>query len=335
MNAPGSSLAFSSGSPVRRSGSRWRSHHAIALVDARFIDWISGKDDTDRLSPHRELLPEFIEGVMAQAGWETDVVRLYWYSSQADDALRDPTAAGGDALSAQIHRWVADESSDAGTSLVLAMARDLRSLAEHRACDLVIVASDDDRLLPTVDHVQSLGVRVCFLVDDTAQDLSLLSRSDPAWAGLLRQGDARMVVSASDIERTLWGDGLPEPLERRALKAKEIASSRGPRQRASHSERPDEGIVRESLTPMVALWWQELPAAEKNELADQLPQQRGLPQETDRRLLLFLSQRLDRPLTLDEKKLMREIARQTVQAHVSSETGTHPSALVTGGGSPE
>ncbi len=335
MNAPHSALAFPSNSPSRRGGSRSRGQRAVALVDARFIDWISGKDDTDRSSPHRELLPALIEGIMTQAGWEADVLRLYWYSNQPDDALREASSAGGDALATQIHRWVAPETSDGGTSLALAIARDMRLLAEHQACEVLILASDDDRLLPTVDHVQSLGVRVCFLVDDTAQDLNALARSDPAWASLLRQGDGRIVVNGSDVERTLWGDGLPEPMERRSGKSKEATATRGPRQRAPLVERPDESTIREALTPMVGTWWQELDSSEKLELAVQLPQQRGLPQETDRRLLLFLSQRLDRPLTLDEKKLMREIARETVQHPAQSEPTSHASALLPSSGSQE
>ena len=335
MNAPHSAIAFPAHAPSRRGGVRSRWNRAVALVDARFIDWISGKDDTDRSSPHRELLPAYIEGVMAQAGWDADVLRLYWYSSQADEAVRDASGTNSDALSTQIHRWVAPESSDGGTSLALGMARDLRSLAEHQACDVVVLASDDDRLLPTVDHVQSLGLRVCFLVDESAQDLAALQRSDPAWASLLRQADGRIVISGADVEQTLWGHGLPEPLERRAGKSRDVSAARGPRQRAFTSDRPDEGMIRDALSPMVGNWWQELDSAQRSELAEQLPQQRGLPQETDRQLLLFLSQRLDRPLTLEEKKLMREIARETIQQAPPGEPTTHASALVPGSASQE
>ncbi len=50
---------------------------------------------------------------------------------------------------------------------------------------------------------------------------------------------------------------------------------------------------------------------DRQELEAELPTSRGLPQDADRHLLLRLSQQLGRPLTPGEKKLMRELARDT------------------------
>jgi hypothetical protein len=62
---------------------------------------------------------------------------------------------------------------------------------------------------------------------------------------------------------------------------------------------------------MVSTWWDDLPVEDRQELEAELPTSRGLPQEADRHLLLRLSQQLGRPLTPAEKKLMRELARDT------------------------
>ena len=72
--------------------------------------------------------------------------------------------------------------------------------------------------------------------------------------------------------------------------------------------------MRNHLGPMVASWWTHMESEAQAELARQLPEQRGLPQETDRSLLLHLSQQLGRPLTLHEKKAMREMARDVVNS---------------------
>lgn len=69
--------------------------------------------------------------------------------------------------------------------------------------------------------------------------------------------------------------------------------------------------MRDALQPMVNTWWDDLPVEDRQELEAELPTSRGLPQEADRHLLLRLSQQLGRPLTPAEKKLMRELARDT------------------------
>ena len=69
--------------------------------------------------------------------------------------------------------------------------------------------------------------------------------------------------------------------------------------------------MREALQPMISTWWDDLPVEDRQELEAELPTSRGLPQEADRHLLLRLSQQLGRPLTPAEKKLMRELARDT------------------------
>jgi len=288
--------------PQRRHGPRpRRGDRCIALVDARFIEWLAGQDGPPA---RRDRLGALLDAALAAADLPGDLMRVHWYTAQPDA----PTLPG------QVLRWVAPESADAGASLALAMARDLAALAENGACDQVLLATDDDRLLTAVDAAQLRGLRVHLLADDSALDLAALARTDGAWAALLKQADARVVVTAGEIERALWGDGEVSVAEH-GPRAGARANGAGPRQqrpRAGDRTPVDAGPIRDALEPMVSNWWGELPPEEQLALHAQLPPQRGLPQEADRQLLVRLSQQLGRPLSLDEKKVMRELARNAV-----------------------
>jgi hypothetical protein len=292
--------------PARRHGHRpRRGDRCIALVDARFMEWLAGEEGAPS---HRDRLGALLDAALAAADLPGEIVRIHWYTAQAD-----AQPVGG-----QVLRWVAPEGTDAGASLALTMARDLAALAEHGACDLVLLATDDDRLLTAVDAAQMRGLRVHLLADDSAVDLSALSRNDGAWAALLRQADARVIVTGAEVERALWGDGEVSVSEHapRAPRHSEGGPHRPQRQHrsAERGERPDidTTAIREGLGPMVSAWWGELPAEEQLALHARLPPHRGLPQEADRALLVRLSQQLGRPLSLDEKRVMRDLARQAV-----------------------
>jgi hypothetical protein len=90
--------------------------------------------------------------------------------------------------------------------------------------------------------------------------------------------------------------------------------------------------MRQALQPMISTWWDDLPVEDRQELEDELPTSRGLPQEADRHLLLSLSQQLGRPLTPNEKKVMRELARDTalgpqgVPVTNAAHAAAHPAA---------
>lgn len=286
---------------TRRTGSRHRQPRCIALVDARFIDWLGGKDDADRTAPRLENLRPLLEQLMDDAELGADLVRVYWYGSEAPEPLPG-----------LVFRCVAPETSDAGVSMVLSMSRDLMALAHQGACEQVLVASDDDRLLPVMDHVQTCGLQVGVLAEESAHDLAALTRTDPAWASVVRQADARWIVSSAELERHLWGEGASAPSMRRPSPHRDDTGLRNTRHRQNAQGPVDDGALRAHLGPMVAAWWSATEIDAQAELARQLPEQRGLPQEADRSLLLHLSQQLGRPLTLQEKKAMREIARDVV-----------------------
>jgi hypothetical protein len=242
----------------------------IALVDAHFLAWLQGRDDdaAHHGLARREALLHQMLGSLGEAGVHAEMLRIYWYSTQRDAA----------AVNGQIVRPVLPESADDGRSLVLALARDLTLLAEHRACAHVLLVADDDRLLAAVDAAQLRGLQVHMLVDDKAVDPDALERSDAAWAALLRQADRRVPLRG----------GPPPRREVTLMEPNDILE-----------------VVRE--------WWADVPDADREDLKEMLPRHRGLPQEADRQLLLRLSQRLGRALELPERKVMRESARRLLE----------------------
>lgn len=244
----------------------------IALIDARFMAWLGGRDDGGSAPAQgRDGLTGLLGGALADAGVSADLLRCYWYTSE-----RDPEAVVG-----QIVRPVLPKETDGDASLVTAMARDLIQLARNRACAHVLVATDDDRLLPALDEAQLHGVQVHLLADESAADLAQLARSDQAWAALLRQADRRVILR-----------GVA-----RAAAAPAVAV-----------------LDDEAIDASVHAWWDAIDEVQREDLAALLPRQRGLPQDADRQLLLRLSQQLGRPLEQSERKRMRETARVLLEA---------------------
>ncbi len=257
----------------------------IALVDARFLQWMQGheRDDDAGGEPAASVRPHlmaWLAGALRAARVPVRLIRAVWYTSDA----------GAATLDGQVVRRVPPEAEDGGAGLVLAMERDALQLAEQRACAHLLIASDDDRLLATVDAVQARGLRVHLLADESATDLVALCESDPAWAALLRQADSRLVVSSLE----LLARGEPQV--------------RG--ERLDRYESSDSNL--DAIPPLVQAWLASLGEAARLELQGLLPTQRGLPQEADRELLQQLSHRLGRPLTVSERKLMRELARRAL-----------------------
>ena len=299
---------------------RARRERCVALVDARYLAWLADQDDA--ASPRLDRLQACLEAALDAQAFPAEISRLYWYTSERPERV----------LPGIVHRWVAPEMSDAGASLTLAMARDLMGLAEHPGYDRVVLLTDDDRLLPVVDAAQLQGMTVCLLGDETAEDLDALAKSDAAWSALLRQADERCIVRGQDLARAVWGDGvvmiersgpaagrdgrelqdLREGRESRDWGARSgQGDPRAGRQRPMGPSQEELHEMRQALQPMISTWWDDLPVEDRQELEAELPTSRGLPQEADRHLLLRLSQQLGRPLTPAEKKLMRELARDT------------------------
>jgi hypothetical protein len=163
-------------------------------------------------------------------------------------------------------------------------------LAEHHACDHVLVASDDERFLATIDEAQLSGLSVHLLADESARNMPQMVRTDPGWARLLAQGDRRVVVNSQALADMLQGK-LPTGM---GLAVEDVEE------------------LRKSMHEVITAWWADEPEDLREDLRDALQISRGIPQEVDRQLLLRMRQRLARALSLPEKKMLRETLRAVV-----------------------
>jgi len=266
----------------RQNSQRGASHGAtescIALIDARFLAWLQGNTDASQeaVRPHLQAL---LGSAMANHGLDVNLRRVYWYSDTPDDQ----------SLDAQVTRAVLPHSQDGGLSMLRAMGSDMKRLAERGACQHVLVGSDDERLLSIIDEAQLHGVVVHLLADEAARNMSQLNRDDPGWARLLSQADHRIVLS----EATSRQGGSPR-----------------------HSGEPKAAVdpeqLREQLNTVIQTWWDEEPEDLREELREELHNTRGIPQEVDRQLLLGVRKVLERALSFQEKKMLREMVRDKV-----------------------
>lgn len=259
-----------------------RSGACIALIDGRFLIWLAqqGAVAASGESVNRQGLLPLLSQALAHAGLDVDLRRIYWYSDKADGLVIDD----------QIVRLVQTHDTDGGASLLRSLGNDLRQLAEHHACEHVLIASDDERFLGGIDHAQLSGLGVHLLADEAARNMQQLFRSDPGWARLLTQADRRVVVNAQALSDMLQGK-MP------------VGSGQ------SQEELQE---LRATMVEVVQAWWDEEPEDLREDLRDALNVSRGIPQEVDRQLLLRMRQRLSRALSLPEKKMMRETLRNVV-----------------------
>jgi hypothetical protein len=313
----------------------------MALVDARFVEWLCDRDEEDATPAQLARWPGAAEHLLGSTVGPTELVRTYWYT-------RQPVNDGDGAVTL---RPVIPENQDAGANLVLSMARDLAALAQHGACDQVLVVCDDDRLLPAIDAAQLQGLQVVMLAEAASADMAAFVRQDASLAAMLRQADARLAVDGGWLDAVLYGpendprldeegrNGIvdfrgrsggprghfaPTGEDRGPARRNDV--DRGPRhsggengpdeRRARGRHQPPDpqlrAAMRDRLAPMLQTWWDDLPHEDRQELQERLPAQRGLPQEVDRLLLLKLSQSLGRPLDPGEKVSMREVVRDMV-----------------------
>ncbi|PQA84800.1 hypothetical protein C5F52_02020 [Limnohabitans sp. TS-CS-82] len=269
---------------MKRTHSSHAAAHAgaescIALIDARFLAWLQGQTDTaqDHVRPQ---LHQLLSNALAHNNLDLNVRRIYWYSDSSDDQ-----AIGG-----QVSRAVLPHSQDGGLSMLRTLGADLKRLAERGACDHLLVGSDDERLISLIDEAQLHGVSVHLLADEASRNMTQLNREDPGWARLLSQADQRVVLGAQASR-----DG-------------------GSRHASSMHAVPqvDPEQLREQLNTVINTWWADEPEDLREELREELQNTRGIPQEVDRQLLLGVRRVLERALSFQEKKLLREMVRELV-----------------------
>ena len=270
----------------------------IALVDARYLAWLAQHAQTKskQESVNRQGLSQFLGEALAQAGLDVDVQRIYWYSEEQQTLDVD----------GQIVRKVLSHDIDGGVSLLQSMGQDLSRLAQHSACDHVLLASDDERLLTAIDNAQLTGMSVHILADDAARNMPKLHQTDPGWGRLLSQADRRIVVQAKALAEILQG-----------VTSKDV-----------NAVPEDPEVVRQTMTEVIQTWWAEEPEDKREELRDELHINRGIPQEVDRQLLLRMRHRLTRALSLPEKKMLREIFRAVAFDTLTADSAQTPSAPI-------
>jgi hypothetical protein len=252
---------------------------AVALVDARYLRWLARLDDPEGSASAalpRDRVAETLQQVLARAGLRSHLLRSYWYADVDDQAVVDDQAL----------RLVPTADSD-GNTLVRQMASDLQALAASGRIDIVLIASDDDRLSAPIEAAKIAGLTVCLLADERAESMSRLMQQDPNWARLLREADRRLVLRSSDLTQALGSGG--------AL--------------AATTSVPDEDLEA-TMQAVVNTWWEALPQEEREALRDELPALRGVPPEVDRELLLRGKNALNRSLNFHEKRVLREHARR-------------------------
>jgi len=265
----------------RRFGEQ-RSGTCMALIDGRFLIWMAqqGAVGTTGESVNRQGLLALLSQALAHSGLDVDLRRIYWYTDRSDGLVIDD----------QIVRLVQTHDADVGASLLRSLGHDLKQLAEHHACDHVLVASDDERFLGAIDEAQLSGLSVHLLADESARNMPQMVRSDPGWARLLSQADRRVIVNSQALADMLQGK-VPTGM---GLSVEDVEE------------------LRKSMQEIVATWWADEPEDLREDLRDALQISRGIPQEVDRQLLLRMRQRLARALSLPEKKMLRETLRNVV-----------------------
>ncbi len=249
----------------------------VALIDDRFIGWLMQRDSEPGLEPavHRRPLARVLGRAAADAGLALGLRRIYWYTDRPDGQLVDD----------QIVRAVSGgETSQTWTLL----DRDLRRLAASRAFESVLIACDDERIRDAIDEAQLGGLSVIMLSDDSLHDFAELVREEPEWAGLLAQADRRLIVRAEELTE----------LNGAALETDSTT--------ASVDGLDGGGSVIEEV---VRGWWDSQTEESREDLRSALSLSNGIPQEVDRELLLQSRERFVRPLSLTEKRQMRDCLR--------------------------
>lgn len=261
---------------------------AIAFLDARYMRWLARLDEPDAQSSgalSRERLNELMQMSLGRALGRMQLLRLYWYTDTDDRQVCND----------QTLRLVSLDAD--GAALVRQMAADVQALAGSGRIDAVLIGSDDDRLLQVIESAKQAGLSVCVLADERAQSMPRLMQQDPNWARLLREADRRVIVRGADLQHALRAGGF-------------------------QGEAGGEGND-EKLQAVVQAWWGDLTDDDRDGLREELPDQRGLPPEVDRDLLLRGKNAMGRALDFDEKRKLRLLAREAAlgpQADIDSPT---------------
>lgn len=283
---------------------------AVALVDERYLGWLASQRLGASTSPNlqRQALMPVLSHLAQLCEPSVRLLRTCAFTDRAANELVDDV----------LLRTVPQHAADGGLGLVRAMGLELTQLAQRGACAWVLLASDDERLIPYIDEAQWRGVKVALLTDDCTQNFAKLQSDDPSWARLLLQADRRLTINdtawqalttagASYFASRATAESVPETgfNEDAAQEAVEADDDW-----QAHMERVIQG------------WWADETTQAKLDLYDEMQHSQGVPPDTDRHLLLRIRRELSRTLSFPEKKTMREMIRATVLAQAPAEDET-------------
>lgn len=259
------------------------SGRAVAFLDARYLRWLAKLDEPgNKASPPllRERLNELVQQALLRSVGPLLLLRLYWYTESDDGLVCDN----------QSLRLLPSFDVD-GNALVRQLVADVQALVASGRVDLIMIGSDDDRLLPVIEAAKLAGVVVGMLVDERATAMPRLMQQDPNWARLIREADRRIVLRSADLAQALRN-----------------VSQIGQCQLTVN----DDGVSEEfevAVKTVVQAWWNDQTDDDRDGLREELPAQRGLPPEIDRDLLLRGKNAMGRALSFHEKRVLRSQAR--------------------------
>jgi len=283
----------------RKEHSVQRTGKCIAIIDSHYMAWLLKQEsEEDNESINRQALIPALSQALKTAGLSVDIQRVYWYTDKEEEQY----------LNDQIIRLVRSEQAEGSDALLQLMSGDLKRLAENKACEHLLIASDDERILGLVDDAQLRGIGVHLLADESARHMDQLATADPDWCRLLAHADRRIFLQSAgirDLTHTVKAVAAtpatpPAPLDPEAMRLK--------------------------LLEVVGGWWSDEPQDIQDDLRDELLNNQGIPQEVDRHLLLRVRKVLERPLSFPEKKMLREMVRNTVLGLSQDSTLVVPAA---------
>ncbi len=249
----------------------------VALIDDRFIAWLMQRECDPGQEPavNRKPLARVLGRIVGDGAMPVSLKRIYWYTDRPDNLLVDDQVVRAVSGSDEAPAWHAIE-------------RDLSRIAQSRSYESVLIVCDDERILRAVDEAQLSGLSVLMLSDDALLDFAELKAEEPQWANLLAQADRRVVVRPEDLLELHSAEGLGTPNGRSVEETSESPST---------------------IEEVVRGWWDSQTEQSRQDLRSALSVSSGIPQEIDRELLLQSRERFVRPLSLSEKRQMRDCLR--------------------------
>lgn len=285
---------------------------ALALIDERFLKWLAGQHASAPLQLQRRNLLPVLADLLRQSTPEAQLQRAYLYSDQQLPELVDDV----------VPRSVPQHQADGGLGLVRSLGLELNQIAQHGGASLVLIVSDDERLIPYIDEAQWRGLKVALVSDEASLDIPRLMNDDPSWARLLLQADRRLALGVNAWE-ALSNPAYVMPSARQSgsqQAASQAERETGPSEGQGHFSHPapSEDWL-EQVRQVIEAWWAEETPDARLDLYDEMQNSQGVPSETDRHLLLRVRREMARTLSFHEKKAMRELIRAIVLAHPPAE----------------